>query len=95
MSCLITLRHHGDREIERQRETSKNITHRRQLEKLYVLKDRLGWTPPPIHLTPPPNAPQYMSIAVLEFLNNLLGARNRVRIGLSYRPARLHSLAEF
>jgi hypothetical protein len=24
---------------------------------------------------------------VLEFLNNLWGARNRVRIGLSYRPA--------
>jgi hypothetical protein len=32
---------------------------------------------------------------VLEFLNNLLGARNRVGIGLSYRPARLHKLAEF
>jgi hypothetical protein len=35
-------------------------------------------------------------IAMLEFLNNLWGARNRVEIGLSYRPARLHthSLAE-
>ncbi len=31
---------------------------------------------------------------VLEFLNNLWGARNRAGIGLSYRPARLHSLAE-
>jgi hypothetical protein len=30
----------------------------------------------------------------LEFLNNLW-ARNRVGIGLSYRPARLHRLAEF
>jgi hypothetical protein len=29
----------------------------------------------------------------LEFLNNM-GARNRVGIGLSYRPARLHRLAE-
>jgi hypothetical protein len=29
---------------------------------------------------------------VLEFKNNLsMGARNRVGIGLSYRPARLHS----
>jgi hypothetical protein len=32
---------------------------------------------------------------VLEFLNNLWGARNRVGIGLSYRPTRLHRLAEF
>jgi hypothetical protein len=31
----------------------------------------------------------------LEFLNNLWGARNRVGIGLSYRTARLHRLAEF
>jgi hypothetical protein len=31
---------------------------------------------------------------VMEFLNNLVGARNRVGIGLSYRPASLHSLAE-
>ncbi len=32
---------------------------------------------------------------VQEFLNNLhLVARNRVGIGLSYRPARLHSQAE-
>jgi hypothetical protein len=32
--------------------------------------------------------------AVLVFLNNLWGARNRVGIGLSSWPARLHSLAE-
>jgi hypothetical protein len=32
---------------------------------------------------------------VLKFLNNLYGGyRNRVGIGLSYRPARLHRLAE-
>jgi hypothetical protein len=31
----------------------------------------------------------------LGFLNSLWGARNRVGIGLSYRPARLHRLAEF
>jgi hypothetical protein len=31
---------------------------------------------------------------VLEFLNNLWGARNRVGIGLSYRLVRLHRLAE-
>jgi hypothetical protein len=31
---------------------------------------------------------------VLEFVNNLCGARNRVGMGLSYRPARLHRLAE-
>jgi hypothetical protein len=31
---------------------------------------------------------------VLEFLNNHMGARNRVGIGLSYRPTRLYSLAE-
>jgi hypothetical protein len=31
----------------------------------------------------------------LEFLNNLWGARNRLGIGLSYRPARLRRLAEF
>ncbi len=33
----------------------------------------------------------------MEFLNNLwaMGARNRVGIGLTYRPARLHGLAEF
>ncbi len=30
-----------------------------------------------------------LNLAVLEFLNNLWGARNQVRIGLSYRPARL------
>jgi hypothetical protein len=33
------------------------------------------------------------SITVLEFKNSL-GARNRVEIGLSYRPARLQRLAE-
>jgi hypothetical protein len=33
-------------------------------------------------------------LAVLEFLNNLWGARNRVGIGLSYRLARLHVLAD-
>ncbi len=32
--------------------------------------------------------------AVLEFKINLLGARNRVGIGLLYRPARLYGLAE-
>jgi hypothetical protein len=32
--------------------------------------------------------------AVLEFLNNLWGARKRVGRGLLYRPARLHNLAE-
>jgi hypothetical protein len=31
----------------------------------------------------------------LEFLKSLWGARNRRGIGLSYRPARLHRLAEF
>jgi hypothetical protein len=31
----------------------------------------------------------------LEFLNNLWGARNRIGIGLSCRPARLYRLAEF
>jgi hypothetical protein len=33
---------------------------------------------------------------VLKFYNNIwgMGARNRVGIGLSYRPARLHRLAE-
>jgi hypothetical protein len=31
---------------------------------------------------------------VLEFLNNHWGARNRIGIGLSYRPASLHSLAK-
>jgi hypothetical protein len=36
---------------------------------------------------------QHKSI-VLKFLNNLREARNRVGIGLSYRPARLHRLAE-
>ncbi len=30
----------------------------------------------------------------LDFLKNLWGARNRVGTGLSYWPARLHSLAE-
>jgi hypothetical protein len=30
----------------------------------------------------------------LEFLNNLWGQRNRLGIGLSYRPARLHRLEE-
>ncbi len=32
--------------------------------------------------------------SVLEFLYNLWGYRNRVEIGISYRPARLHSLVE-
>jgi hypothetical protein len=32
---------------------------------------------------------------VQQFLNNLWGARNRAGIGLSYRPTRLHRLAEF
>ncbi len=31
---------------------------------------------------------------MLEFFNNLWGARNRVGMGLSYWPARLHRLAE-
>jgi hypothetical protein len=35
-----------------------------------------------------------MKTTELEFLNNLRGVRNRVGIGLSYRPARLHSLSE-
>jgi hypothetical protein len=35
-----------------------------------------------------------LSSPVLEFLNNLWGARNRVGTGLSYRPVRLQSLAE-
>jgi hypothetical protein len=30
----------------------------------------------------------------LEFLKKSMGARHRVGIGLSYRPARLHRLAE-
>jgi hypothetical protein len=34
------------------------------------------------------------AITVLEFENNVWGARNRVGIGLLYRPARLHRLAE-
>ncbi len=34
------------------------------------------------------------ALTVLEFLNNLWGARNRVGIGLSYRPARLHRLTK-
>ncbi len=33
--------------------------------------------------------------AELEFLMSLWGLRNRGGIGLSYRPARLHRLAEF
>ncbi len=33
--------------------------------------------------------------AKLEIFNQSMGARNRVGIGLSYRPARLHRLAEF
>jgi hypothetical protein len=33
-------------------------------------------------------------IPVLEFHNSLRGARKRVGIGLSYRPARLHRLAK-
>jgi hypothetical protein len=42
---------------------------------------------------------QYVSFqmaerSVLVFLNNLWGAWNRIGIGLSYRPARLHRLAE-
>jgi hypothetical protein len=35
-----------------------------------------------------------LGVTELEFLNNLWGARNRVGIGLSYRPDRLHRLAE-
>jgi hypothetical protein len=36
-----------------------------------------------------------LQICMLEFLNNLWGARNRVGTGLSYRPASLHSLVEY
>jgi hypothetical protein len=32
---------------------------------------------------------------VLEFLNNLVGARNRLGIGFSFRAARLHSLGNW
>jgi hypothetical protein len=39
--------------------------------------------------------PVVINRAELKFLNTLWGARNRVGIGLSYRPARLHRLAEF
>ncbi len=51
---------------------------------------------PPRHQLPIKKGTYQMTgiCTVLEFLNNLLGARNRVGIGLSYRPARLHSLAE-
>jgi hypothetical protein len=35
-----------------------------------------------------------MSLTVLEFFKQSMGARNRIGIGLSYRSARLHSLAE-
>jgi hypothetical protein len=40
--------------------------------------------------------PAILRNSVLEFLNNPwgLGSRNRVEIGLSYRPARPHRLAE-
>jgi hypothetical protein len=38
--------------------------------------------------------PEKKETPVLELFNNLLGARNRLGIGLSYRPARLHGLAE-
>jgi hypothetical protein len=34
----------------------------------------------------------WLNYAVLVFLNNLWGARNRVGIGLSFRPARLHTI---
>jgi hypothetical protein len=37
---------------------------------------------------------EYNRKALLEFLEQSMGARNRVGIGLSTRPARLHRLAE-
>ncbi len=42
----------------------------------------------------PANAVKGKHVLVLEFVKKSMGARNRVGIGLSYRPARLHSLAE-
>ncbi len=41
-----------------------------------------------------PDGSDGISSTVLEFLNNLWGARNRVGIGLSYRHAKLHGPAE-
>jgi hypothetical protein len=41
------------------------------------------------------DASQWKNKPELEFLNNLWGARHRVGMGLSYRPARLHRLVEF
>jgi hypothetical protein len=38
-------------------------------------------------------APLYVALAGI--FKQSMGARNRVGIGLSYRPARLHRLAEF
>jgi hypothetical protein len=37
----------------------------------------------------------YHEFSMLEFLNNLWEARNRVGVGVLYRPARLHRLAEW
>ncbi len=45
----------------------------------------------PSRLVPARRVP---GLTVLEFLHNLRGARNRIVICLSYRPARLRSLAE-
>jgi hypothetical protein len=36
----------------------------------------------------------YHSLQLSWNFKHFMGARNRVRIGLSYRPARLHRLAE-
>jgi hypothetical protein len=53
---------------------------------------------PPVPGSSPDLDPKHCALtltkSVLEFQNNLWGAKNRVEIGLSYRPARIRKPAE-
>jgi hypothetical protein len=50
--------------------------------------------PPPELYSTSIHTPRYSSVYSAGNFKQSMGARNRVGIGLSYRPARLHSLAE-
>jgi hypothetical protein len=68
-----------------------------QILVLKVSRDFITTTAEPefVNLSRSPRIDSQPGGPELEFLNNLLGARNREGMGLSYRPARLHRLAEF
>jgi hypothetical protein len=61
--------------------------------KMLLVRRKLSlnhWPSPEMHIIETERRARARQPNVLEFLKKSMGARNRVGIGLSYRPARLH-----